>query len=41
MEKQHPYYDSERKRQKEELSSKAISQCLFAVIILFIFANNI
>ena len=35
----HPYYDSAKKRHKEELSLKAISQCLIAFIILFIFAN--
>ena len=39
MQEQHPYYDSAKKRQTEELSLKAISQCLIAVIILFIFAN--
>ena len=35
----HPYYDSEKKRNKEELSLKAISQCLIAFVILFIVAN--
>ncbi len=39
MKENHPYYDSARKRHKEELSLKAISHCLIAFIILFIFAN--